>query len=73
MIELLLFLLKLFLKVSSIFVALITLYYILGLSVFIYDAFDYLGKDAVRFGIWLFIVFIIIAIPLNLALFYIIW
>ena len=73
MIELLLFLLELFLKVSSIFVALITLYYILGLSVFIYDAFDYLGKDAVRFGIWLFIVFIIIAIPLNLALFYIIW
>lgn len=73
MIEVLLFLLGLFLKVSSIFIALITIYYVFGLCAFIYDAFDYLGKDAVRFGIWLFIVFIIIAIPLNATLFYIIW
>ena len=56
MIELLIFLLQLFLKTSSIFIAVITIYYIIGLVKFIYDAFnDNLGKEATRFGILLFL------------------
>jgi hypothetical protein len=74
MIELLIFLLQLFLKTSSIFIAVITIYYIIGLVKFIYDAFnDNLGKEATRFGILLFIAFLAISIPANFMLFYIIW
>lgn len=74
MIELLIFLLQLFLKTSSIFIAVITIYYIIGLVKFIYDAFnDNLGKEAIRFGILLFLAFLAISIPANFMLFYIIW
>lgn len=73
MIELLIFLLQLFLKTSSIFIAVITIYYIIGLVKFIYDAFDNLGKEATRFGILLFLAFLAISIPANFMLFYIIW
>lgn len=74
MIELLMFLLQLFLKTSSIFIAVITIYYIIGLVKFIYDAFnDNLGKEATRFGILLFLAFLAISIPANFMLFYIIW
>lgn len=74
MIELLIFLLQLFLKTSSIFIAVITIYYIIGLVKFIYDAFnDNLGKEATRFGILLFMAFLAISIPANFMLFYIIW
>ena len=74
MIELLIFLLQLFLKTSSIFIAVITIYYIIGLVKFIYDAFnDNLGKDAKRFGMLLFLAFLAISIPANFMLFYIIW
>jgi len=73
MIELLVLLLQLFLKTSSIFIAIITIYYIIGLAKFIYDAFDNLGKEATRFGILLFLAFLAISIPANFMLFYIIW
>ena len=74
MIELLIFLLQLFLKTSSIFIAVITIYYIIGLVKFIYDAFnDNLGKEATRFSILLFLAFLAISIPANFMLFYIIW
>ena len=72
-INILLFLLQVFLRTSSIFIAIITLYYVFGLVKFIYDAVNFLGKDALKFGIMLFIVFLAISIPANLALFYVIW
>ena len=71
--NILLFLLQVFLRTSSIFIAIITLYYVFGLVKFIYDAVNFLGKDALKFGIMLFIVFLAISIPANLALFYVIW
>lgn len=67
------FLLQMFLKVSSISIAIITIYYIIGLIKFIFDTFYYYSKEEAKFGLLLFIVFLIIAIPANLALFYIVW
>ena len=69
----LLFLLSLFLHVSSLIIAFITIYYIIGLIRFIYDAVDFLGKEALKFGLLLFLVFLAIAIPANFLLFYLIW
>lgn len=74
MIELLMFLLQLFLKTSSIFIAIITVFYIIGLVKFIYDAFnDNFDKETTKFGILLFLAFLVISIPSNFMLFYIIW
>lgn len=73
MVGLLLFLLQLFLRVSSVIIFFITLYYIIGLVKFIYDAFDYFDKEAIKFGIILLIIFLLISIPANLTLFYVIW
>lgn len=73
MIKWIMFLLQMFLKVSSISIAIITIYYIIGLIKFIFDTFYYYSKEKTKFGLLLFIVFLIIAIPANLALFYIVW
>lgn len=73
MIELFINLLQLFLKISSIFIAIVTIFYIFGLAKFIYDAFDCLDEEAIRFGTILLIAFSIISIPANIMLFYIIW
>lgn len=69
----LLFLLSLFLHVSSLLIAMVTIYYIIGLVKFIRDAVDFLGKEALKFGIILFLIFLAIAIPANFLLFYLIW
>ena len=71
--NILLFLLSAFLHVASILIAFITGYYIIGLAKFIRDAVDFLGKEALKFGIILFLVFLAIAIPANCVLFYLIW
>ena len=71
--NILLFLLSAFLHVASLLIALITVYYIVGLVKFIRDAVDFLGKEALKFGIILFLIFLAIAIPANCVLFYLIW
>lgn len=71
--NILLFLLSAFLHVASLLIACITIYYIAGLVKFIRDAVDFLGKEALKFGIILFLIFLAIAIPANCVLFYLIW